>query len=153
MGGYCAALRLSQKVRFLEGYLEFIKTCQNEIRYTGNYLSDIVKNHSKEGIFYSYLDKCYGYISNADSFPCAWKKSFFNITRELSVSTELTEIIINFGLGLGTNDIDGQMSHCQYNYDLAYPYLQTARDEKKSKGKLYGILGVCISTATALFLI
>ncbi len=153
IGGYSAAIKLSRKLRFLEGYAQFIKVCQNEIRYTGRYLSDIIKNYNAEGIFSLYLDKCCNYISFGEPFPKSWEKAFSSIPCELSVSPRLTEIIINFGLGLGVNDVEGQMSHCQYNYELVQPYIQTVREEKNTKGKLYSILGVCLGIAVSLFLI
>ena len=153
LGGYSAAIKLIKKVNFLEGYIEFINICENEIRFTGNPLSEIIKNYSREGIFSSYLIKCYEYISLGQSFPSSWNKAFSDIDKTLSVPKEVKEIIINFGLGLGANDINGQISHCKYNYELILPYLKSSIEERKSKGKLYIILGTCIGAMIALFLI
>ena len=53
--GQTASLELTYKVRFIEEYMEFIKTIQNEIRYKGTYLEEIVKSEKRDGIFYKFL--------------------------------------------------------------------------------------------------
>ncbi len=133
--------------------MEFIKAVQNEIRYSESYLENILKKQQQEGIFYSCLKECLTYISNGKSFPVAWETTFSRAESKLPNSKDLLEIIINFGSKLGTNDIEGQMSHCEYSYNLAVPYLQKAQEEKRTKGKLYRVFGVCISLAIALILI
>lgn len=148
-----AAFRLAVRVRFIEEYMEFIKAVQNEIRYSGNYLENILKNQNQDGIFYPYLKKCLTYISDGKPFPVAWEKTFSSAESRSIISEDLSRIIIGFGLKLGTNDIEGQMSHCEYSYNLAIPYLQRAREEKRTKGKLYRVFGICISSAVALLLI
>lgn len=153
MGGYSASIKLSQKVRFIEEYMEFIKIIQNEIRYNGNYLSEIINKHRGNGIFYSYLDTCYRCIMESKPFPVAWNLTFNNISSEMSISSELANIINNFGLKLGSTDIDGQISYCQYNYEIVLPYLKSAMEEKKTLGKLYSVLGICIAAGAALFFV
>lgn len=151
LGGRYAAFKLSKKVRFIEEYMEFIKIVQNDIRYNQNYLQDIIKNHRGDGPFCSYLNKCYKYISSGEPFPQAWIKTFSNVASEISISGNLANIINSFGLGLGSSDTEGQISHCRYNYSLMGPYLQSAIEERKSHGKLYSVLGTCLGTAAALF--
>lgn len=153
MGGYSASVKLSQKVRFIEEYLEFIKIVENEIRYNGNYLSEIINKHKGDSVFYLYINKCHEYIVESQPFPIAWKNAFSDIKNELSISNELENIINNFGIKLGASDIDGQISHCQYNYELALPYLKSAIEERRAYGKLYSILGICTGTVIALFFV
>ena len=153
IAGQTASLDLSYKVRFIEEYMEFIKTLENEIRYRGTYLEQIVKNEKRDGTFYKLLQKCGFYMANGEPFPLAWEKTFSLNQNSPPLSKCLSEIIINFGLKLGTSDIEGQLSHCEYNYQLIKPYLKRAREEKIVKGKLYKVLGMCAGSAIALFVV
>lgn len=153
LAGNMAALKLSARVRFIEEYMEFIKTLQNEIRYSGSHLEDILKEQNGNGVFYQALKKCLGYMNCGEAFPVAWKKTFSYTANNLPISKTLSEIIVGFGLRLGTTDVDGQISNCEYSYESAIPYLQKAREEKRTKEKLYQIFGVCIGATIALFLI
>lgn len=151
-GGYSASIKLSKTVRFIEEFMEFVKIIENEIRYTGCCLSDIIKNYTKDTPFYSYIKICSQFELQGSSFPDAWAKAFSN-TQEIGITYELSQIIYNFGLNLGSSDIDSQIAYCCHNYKLSEPYLQRAIQEKNTKGRLYNILGTCLGIAVSLFFI
>lgn len=153
VGGYTASVKLSQKVRFTEEFMEFIKIIENEIRYTGSCLSDIIQNHVKDTPFYSYIKKCSDFVSEGAPFPDAWSKTFSNISKEVGITYELSQIIYSFGLNLGSSDIESQIAYCRHNYKLTEPYIKNLIEEKNSKGRVYKILGTCLGMAIALFFI
>lgn len=152
-GGQIASYKLIDKVRFIEEYMEFIKNTENEIRYSGILLEEIIFKQKGNSRFSHLAKKCSVYIKQGDSFHTAWEKAFSPVKNELFFSSSFFEILMNFGLKLGTSDVSSQISHCKYNFELAKSYLETAREEKKAKCKLYRILGISTGIALALFLV
>lgn len=155
-GGLCgcsAASRLSKKARFLEGYMQFIRMVETEIRYSGRYISEIVSEGCGDGPFCDFLRNCRENISNGVPFPIAWEKAFNSICGQMRIPEDTARLIINFGSGLGVSDSEGQISHCKYHYGIIEPYLVRANEDKQVKGKLYSILGTCLGAAAAVILL
>ena len=77
---------------------------------------------------------------------------YTNIDKNI-INDEQRRIIIDFGCGLGTNDIDGQTAHCRYYQELIKPQVKSAFEDKRVKSRLYVILGTCLGIAVALLLL
>lgn len=153
--GYSISKQLSERVKFMEEYMEFISSVETDIRYICTPISEIVKKYSAlgEDQFYLFLRQCTEYISNGISFPKSWTKCLEIYKGKIKLSEDEYRIINNFGIGLGTSDIDGQIAHCTYHKQTVKPYIEAERENKKSKSKMYCIIGMCVGTILGLIII
>ncbi len=151
-GGYLAACRYARKALFLKQYAEFISNVSTQIRFTGCPLSEILKNQFVPEPLGVYINKC-SQLLNHYPFLEAWNKTFESCAKDTGISKEEEKMILDFGVNLGGSDIEGQITHCEYNTELLKPYLNHAVDDKKTKSKLALILGMCMGLALALMFI
>ena len=153
LSGCSISKSISERVNFLEQYLEFISTMETEIRYTYCQPSDIIKKYSGSGKFHLFLKNCSDYYCLGTPFPKAWKKSLEEYKKNLNLYNETYRLIKNFGEGLGSSDIDGQIAHCEYHKQTIKPYLQDELENKRNKSKMYGILGTCLGIIVGITII
>lgn len=157
LSGSCGGLfiigKLARRLEFLTGFEAFITSIKSDIRYAAITVSGIAQKYSDGSIFGAYLEYCSNRILNGESFPKAWQNTFLKASRDIDLTSEQKDLIINFGLGLGSSDVEGQLLHCDYYLEQLKPHLTKAREDKKTKGKLYGILGTCLGCVLALLMI
>ena len=152
LGGLAVYEKQYKKLKFFEQYVDFIVSIKNEIRYSGKNLYDILSNYKCENPFKNYINKSIENLSKF-SFENSWEKSFKFCSRDLGISNAEKNLIINFGAGLGKNDIQSQIYYCEHNLEAAKPYLEKMRLNHRLKGKLSIILGVGFGMIAALLII
>ena len=151
--GYTASRNISERVKFLEEYLEFISSTETQIRYTCTPMSEIIKKHTGKSMFCSFIKQCCEYISSGIPFPNAWTKSLNTYKKEINLQNKAYMLINSFGKGLGASDIEGQITHCEYHKQAIKPYLENELENKKNKSKMYAILGTSLGTIIGLIII
>lgn len=92
-------------------------------------------------------------INDGTVFHTAWNKAVNSIDSTKGISSTDKAILCEFGRGLGTSDIEGQISHCELATISAKKQLQDAYTQKDTKTKLYKTLGTLAGIAAALLLI
>ena len=111
-----------------------------------------MKNYSCAKPLNYYIDKCTDYLKEK-SFSDSWKEAFANLPSEIGISKEEADTIINFGSELGNCDVEGQINYLDHNLSIVNSYLESAVENKKTKGKLPIILGTGLSLSISLLLI
>ncbi len=71
-------------------------------------------------------------------------------TKGCGLQKKDVQMISDFGIALGSTDLAGQAAHCQLMAQLLENQLETARQEKGKKAKLYSMLGIFFGVAMAL---
>ena len=151
--GIMQARKLSNRVTFFEDYICVITEIQSNISYSAAPLSEIIDNiHSRKSIS-PFLNKLKDFMCSDISFREAWTKTVYSFDCGGCLSDDDKKLINDFGLGLGTTDIDGQVAHCKLSLTLAADRLNLYRNEKLNKGKLYRTLGVLTGAAVGLLII
>ena len=153
LSGIYFSQKLSEKLQFLEECIEFMMIVETEIRYTRLYIPEIICKYEGEKSFRLCLKICLDYIKSGLELPSAWTKAFLSKKYAPLINDEQRRIIIDFGCGLGTNDIDGQTAHCRYYQELIKPQVKSAFEDKRVKSRLYVILGTCLGIAVELLLL
>lgn len=150
--GFSKSKQLSNRVEFLEQYIRLLSYIETQIRYSSECLVDLLMSCEMDEKF-SFINCCLDKVANGVSFSKAWYYGVQKIPKETGLKCEDINLIANFGKGLGTSDIDGQVSHCELYKNLISENLSDARIQKQKKYKLYQMLGVCSGICAGLFLI
>lgn len=149
IAGYVQSHRLSQRVAQLEGMLRFLNAAQTEIRYSAASVVEIIQRH---GSSLAFLQQCAARCKAGADFHTAWEEGLRMEANGMGLTESDRSLLHDFGDGFGASDVDGQLSHCRLYAELFQDRLESARQEKARKGKLYLMLGSFSGVAVALFL-
>ena len=149
--GYLQSHKLTMRVRFLEQYLKWISQLETEIRYCAEGIPRLLHKHGKAASL-SFLTKCADQMHRGIPFPEAWKQAVQGISSDYGLKLDDLNLVMEFGNGLGTSDVDGQTAHCQMHRELMQTHLDSAREEKQKKGRLYIMLGLFGGIGVALLI-
>lgn len=148
--GIFQSLKLSARVRFLEHYISLITVLETEIRYRALSLSQILDRHREDNPLFVCFKECAK--EGELPFPEQWKNSAEKIPPSSGLTSEDIRLISEFGYGLGTSDVEGQLSHCRFSTELAKARFEKAREEKQKKSRLYSMLGFFLGIGAVLII-
>lgn len=142
--------RDSERVKIIEEILLMIQIISSEIRYSKTALNVIVHKLSENrGLArLEFLSRCRKMLES-EAFPQSWKTS----VEKSQVNYEERVLLLSFGAGLGTSDVEGQLSNCELHKALFENNLQNAREQSNRFGKLYTSLGVLGGILAALIIV
>lgn len=141
--------KLSLRVQLLEQFLRFLTEAETEIRYASPAVAEVIARH-KNGL--SFLGICEQKMRQGEVFQTAWNTALECGTQENGLHQEDVFLLRDFGQEFGTSDVEGQLAHFRLYKELTHSRLQTAREEKKQKGKLFQMLGIFSGLCAALLL-
>ena len=107
-----------------------------EIRFSQAHLDEIIRRHGGK---FDFLKACAERLEEGAVFLSVWREEASQAT---GFDAEDRRLLQDFGVGLGTTDINGQLAHCELYTDLFQVRLREARSQKEKKAKLYLLLGV-----------
>ena len=146
-GSLCGLLesrKLILRERRLEDFLSFLQVMTTEIRFSQAHLDEIIRRHGGK---FDFLKACAERLEEGAVFLSVWREEASQAT---GFDAEDRRLLQDFGVGLGTTDINGQLAHCELYTDLFQVRLREARSQKEKKAKLYLLLGVFGGLAAAL---
>ena len=147
LAGYSESLRLKLRVARLEEFLRFLQAAETEIRFAGDPLSRILEKH---GDSLAFLKECHARMAEGETFETAWGRS--KKAAASGFSSEDVRRLREFGSGFGVTDTEGQIAHCRLSKELLQAQLQQARQDEKTKARLYQMLGIFGGIAAAILL-
>lgn len=144
--------RLTTRVELFEQLLLLIENLKTNIRYSGDSLEHII---SKEyySVLTPLLSTCTDTLKNGSSFYESWNLGTNTLAKNINLTEQEKNSLLEFGKGLGSSDVDGQCSHCKLYENVFKEYLKLCKDDKKNKVKLYRSLGIFSGLALAIFII
>ena len=151
--GYVISRKLALRVRFLQEYLQFISYIETEIRYARRVLIEIIGKYKNETEFKTFLVAVKANLNSGMSFSEAWRAAVYKIPNSYGLLKHDKELICEFGQKLGTTDVVGQVALCGLNKSLIGSVLDTAKEEKLKKSKLYFMLGSSFGVCLAIILL
>lgn len=144
--GLLEAYRLSLRVSQLEKFLRFVTAVQTEIAFSSLPVHRLVEKHRGE---MKLLALCAGYCRE-EEFPQAWRQAVEKGTKGCGLHKDEIQLMEDFGTTLGSTDLAGQVAHCRLTAQLLEAKLDTARQDKGKKARLYSMLGIFFGVAMAL---
>ena len=140
-------------MKFLQQYLQFINYIETEIRYTQRVLSEIVSEYQSDSELSDFLVALKENLKSNASFSEAWQTTTKAIPDSYGLLRQDKELICEFGKEVGSTDVMGQVALCSLNKSLISAVLETAKEEKIKKSKLYFMLGSSFGMCVAIILL
>lgn len=151
--GVSASMHLNRRTKTLGQVEKMIVRMDAQIRYTATPVWELVSKAAACDEFsqLSFLKEV-GVQQEAQrvDFSTAWGRCIERHGKGADLSREDQELLMEFGKGLGTSDIEGQLNHCRLYQDLFVKQRLLAEQEAAAKGKLYVTLGAAGGMGLAL---
>lgn len=139
--GYLQSHKLTARVRFLEAFLQFLTWLETQIRYSASELEALLAGYEAPLTLQPLLTECAGRMGQDEPFSQAWDQGVALLPKESGLLPGDRQLLCQFAEGLGSTDVQGQITHCAMQRAFFTNRLEEARDERQKKGKLYTMLG------------
>ena len=127
-------------------------TMKNEIRYSSDYIDEILKKVSKINDF-SFIFNTTASIDKTISIAARWEKAVLTDSPQLNLKKEDSEILIMFGHELGMTDREGQLKIIDNLLSNLRTSITDAKEEYDKKSKLQKGLGISLGLFAIIILI
>ncbi len=126
---YCEGLK--QRVRYLEAIKRFIVNCNDKMRFGGSNIFTIFDDcEDKELLFFKKINR-----------ENIMDKNFLErLFKNLPLDEGDIKALIGFIEKLGSSDIEGQKTHCDYFFDVFSNLYDDAKLKLSDNGKLFRTL-------------
>ena len=138
--GRMLASKYKKRVIILENILSFIAYIGTRIEYAiplGEIINDYIGNGQSQLAF---LENVLRLKDEGADFHSAWEQALMESKSEFFGQDY--KLLLAFGTDLGSTDIEGQKSLCNMYSSLISENLAQAKIESRSKGSLFGKLGI-----------
>lgn len=154
LSGFYLSSLYDKKYEILSDIVMMLEVIQTQLRYARLPLSSmmILLEEENRGNL-KFLSECRKMTQRGESFPDSWRRSIEN-DRELCrlVDGELPNLI-RFGESLGTTDLDGQLSSCEYYERIFRKELEEKEAQSKKYSKLFPTIGIMLGISAAIMIV
>ncbi|MGI6261153.1 MAG: stage III sporulation protein AB [Acutalibacteraceae bacterium] len=151
--GVLQCRRLDDRVAFWNAFLDFLNFTETSIRYAALPVPQLLERYNRENGRLELAGFCSAQLSRGLLFPQAWEQAAKSAARHSSLPNGDLQLLQDFGAGLGTSDVEGQLSHCRLFAASASEIRQNAKEERQRKGRLSVLLGVLLGLGIDLVLL
>ncbi len=154
-GAYAGLLKSNQlknRVDFYDKYIMFITHIKVSVSFSADILEEILQKADMP-YFDLYCARIFENLNNGDPFYDSWCGALGTLNKDGFLDIKDLNLIKDFGKGLGTSDISGQISCCELAAAKAEAAYKAYKEEYKNKSKLYKILGAAAGVAVGLMMI
>jgi stage III sporulation protein AB len=142
--GLMKSYSLTKRVRELEEFLGALTFISTEIRYFASPTAEIMKKLADSGEFekLKVFEFCTEFLKNTRDFPKAWNQAIEKAKPYLSLEDDDIKAVKEFGASFGATDADGQTANCERYAELIRQRLESAKDDRAKRGRMFSSLGV-----------
>ncbi len=133
--------------------MDFLHFTEASIRYTALPVPELLERYCRENGRLELIALCRERLSQGLLFPLAWEQAAICSAKRNSLPERDLQLLRDFGSGLGTSDVEGQVSHCELFKASAAEVRQNAKEERQRKGRLSVLLGVLLGLGIDLVLL
>lgn len=145
--GIQIAVRYKKRMQFWQQMKKMAEWFETEIRFTSDSPEKILQRFAKRP---NYTQWQSGELTEA--FPIQFAKTARQIAQPLGLAASELSEIDEFGFGLGCTDLEGQLSHCNGYSRMFEDKIEAAREDYRTKGKLFRSLFTLASAAVMIML-
>ena len=150
--GLSASQRVIMRASFFEQAVGFLTDLQTQMRFCGDSLPVLLRTGSGK-LLQPLLEVCAQGMESGASFFEAWQNALMQLPHSMGLSKEDIRLLTDFGQGVGTTAVEGQLAHCELYKTMFSSRLKQAREEKEKKVKLYRMLGLFSGVAVSLLIL
>ncbi len=147
------SLRLGEAVRFWEQFLSFALYAENTLRCAGLPIGELMQRYTKLHPPFAPVAECVHRWESGAELPAAWAEGVDSLCGADRLPEAAAPLLRDFGAGLGTTDLPGQLSHIAMYRALGEEKRSAARREQETKGKMYTVLGAALGLGLDLLLL
>ena len=144
-----------KKTELLNEMVMMLGTVKTQLRYTHLPVSSILislrENKNISGL--GFVSSCSEKIRCGEPFPDLWRKSIENEKELCRLVPEAAEHLIRFGETLGTTDLEGQLSCCEYYESIFLKELNEKEEQSKKYEKLFPAIGIMLGISAAIMIV
>lgn len=150
--GEVSGRRLFKRRNFLGEITVFIGALKSKIRFTGEEICCAVRESAAQPLVKKYFGN-FNVVSGEENFSEIWNGMSADAAAGCSLTVDDLNLLYGLGRGLGATDTEGQIDHLSMYEEFFRQSYEAAKEEAKTKGRLYRICGVCAGAAFALLLL
>ncbi len=150
--GYLSSLTPYKRYKSLLKINSGLLAMENEIRYSSDYIDNILIKVSKIIDFDKLFLTCAEFDKTL-SLSDRWKNSVLKDSIPLHLSKEDCEILIMLGAELGMTDRDGQLKNIENSISMLKTMQTNAKEEYQKMSKLKKSLGITIGLFVVIMLL
>ena len=142
--GLMKSRSLSKRVHELESFLSALSLISTEIRYFASPTDTIMKKLAKSSEYakLKVFEYCAENLEQIRDFPKAWNDAIGMAKPYLSLENDDIKALKDYGASFGTTDADGQAANCERYSELLRQRLESAKEDKAKRGRMFSSLGV-----------
>lgn len=146
--GFYRSDKLRRRCVFFKDFISFLSLFKARLRYE---CTDIKTLVGECGRFPSLEPLCGEFSAESDApVKALWEKGIAKCCAASSLNDEDAALLREFGMPLGSTDMQGQLEHICLYETLAQKHLSDAERSFLKNGKLYKMLGFFAGTAAAI---
>ncbi len=148
--GQLLASTLYKRKAFLQDFVSFLTTLQIRIRYSNCELKNLISQSMTQPMLKNNKDFI---VNDGNQFNISWENSVEKIPKIYGLTKEDKKLLYEFGKGLGTTDVEGQIEHISLYITLFTNAFKNADENINKRSKLYRMSGLIIGAVTAIMMI
>lgn len=149
--GYISSQIPYKRYKNLLKIISCLNTMKNEIRFSQDYIDDILLKVSKICEF-DFIFKTTTTFDKTIPISKRWKQALTYDAPSLKLSTQDCEALIGFGAELGMTDKEGQLKNIENTVSILNTLQVSAKDEYEKMSKLKKGLGLSLGLFTIILL-
>lgn len=153
--GFYFASVYGKKAEILENIVMMLGIIRTQLRYAHLPLQSMLlfleENENIRTL--GFVSDCREMIENGDTFRISWKKSIEKEKELCRLIPESLPYLIQFGENLGTTDLEGQISCCEYYEHIFCKELEEKEEQSKKYSKLFPTLGIMLGVSVAILMV
>ncbi len=154
-GGFYLSSRQTGRVKLINDILLMLTVIETQIRYACLPVSDLLRiicdNDKLNNL--QFIRVCREKTLSGIAFPVAWRESI-EFDREICrLLYHSKPYLMRLGEDIGTTDMQGQISCCEYYRHIFQKELSDSEEKTKKYSKLYPALGLMTGISAAIIII
>ena len=153
--GVFASSYCIKRAEILSTVILMINAIETQLRYACLPVSDLLRvladnpAFSQLGFIKCTREKiCFG-----ESFPDAWKESVESEAEVCRVLSGSAQHLFALGTEIGSTDLEGQLSCCEYYKDIFSKELEIQQEKNRRYSRLFPPLGLLVGISAAILMI
>lgn len=154
LSGFYLASVYDKRAETIEDIVMILEVIQTGLRYACLPLSSLLaslENENKDSL--GFLSECRKMMQSGVPFPESWRKSIENDKELCSLIHGALPHLIRFGESLGTTDLEGQLSCCEYYEHIFRKELEEKEEQSGKYSKLFPTLGIMLGISAAILIV
>ncbi len=155
VAGKCLASFQQRRVSVLETVILMITSGESRLRYACLPMSDLLKalNENKSLSELGFIKTCREKVCFGTDFYSAWKESIESETEFCNLLGKSAKSLISMGSELGSTDLEGQLSCCEYYKKIFENDLEEQREKSLKCSKIFPSMGLLLGISAAILIL